>query len=110
MEYRAAADTIAVTLASGVEIVIPRKLLQGLENATADQLADVEIVGTQSGLHWPQLDVDHYVPGLIDGVFGNRQWMSMIGKRGGSARTAAKAAAVRENGRMGGRPRKKAVV
>jgi hypothetical protein len=42
-------------------------------------------------------------------VFGNRRWMSEIGKRGGAARTAAKAAAARTNGRQGGRPRKGAV-
>jgi hypothetical protein len=28
------------------------------------------------------LDVDHYVPSLIEGVFGNRRWMSELGKRG----------------------------
>ena len=60
----------AVRLATGVELVIPRTLLQGLEHATPAQLANVEIDGAQAGLHWPQLDVDHYVPGLIEGVFG----------------------------------------
>jgi hypothetical protein len=107
VEYHEASDTVVVTLASGVALSIPRTLLQGLERATPVQLADVQIVGAQSGLHWPQLDVDHYVPGLIDGVFGNRRWMSEIGKRGGAARSQAKTAAVRANGRKGGRPRKK---
>lgn len=31
---------------------------------------------------------------------------SLLGKRGGSAKTEAKAAAARENGKLGGRPRK----
>ena len=41
-------------------------------------------------------------------MFGNRRWMSEIGKRGGAARTPAKAAAARTDGRQGGRPRKDA--
>ncbi|GAC1312708.1 MAG: DUF2442 domain-containing protein [Isosphaeraceae bacterium] len=106
-EYRPSSDPLSVRLANDVEIIIPRKLLQGLEDATATELADIRIVGAQSGLHWPQLDVDHYILGLIVGVFGNKRWMSEIGKRGGSARSAAKSTASRENGRKGGRPAKK---
>lgn len=105
--YRAKDDVIAIKLATGVELAIPRKLLQGLERATPEQVGEVEILGPGSSLHWESLDVDHYVPSLIEGVFGNRRWMSELGKRGGAARTAAKARAARENGRKGGRPRKK---
>lgn len=104
--YRAKDDVVAIKLATGVELAIPRKLLQGLEHATPAQLAKVEIVGAQDGLHWEALDVDHYVPALIEGVFGNRRWMSAIGTIGGRARSEAKARAVRKNGRKGGRPRK----
>ena len=107
--YRRKGDAVAIKLSSGVEFVIPRKLLQGLENATPTQLADVQIVEAQSGLHWDALDVDHYIPSLIEGVFGNRQWMSVIGKKGGSARSELKARAVRANGRKGGRPKAPAV-
>jgi hypothetical protein len=106
-EYRAKEDAVAIQLASGVELVIPRRLLQGLENATPDQTAQVEIWGPGSSLHWEALDVDHYVPSLIEGVFGNRRWMSELGKRGGAARSEAKAQAARRNGRKGGRPRKR---
>lgn len=61
-----------------------------------------------SVLHWESLDLDHYVPGLIAGVFGNRRWMSEIGKRGGLKRSPAKVKAARANGRKGGRPAKSA--
>lgn len=103
--YRKKGDRVAIKVSSGVEIVISRKLLQGLEKATPAQLADVQIIEAQSGLHWEALDVDHYVSSLIEGVFGNRQWMSLIGKKGGSARSEAKSRAVRQNGRKGGRPK-----
>jgi hypothetical protein len=46
------------------------------------------------------------VPALIEGVYGNRRWMSELGKKGGSAKTEAKRAASRANGAKGGRPGK----
>ena len=96
VKYRAKDDVIAIKLATGVELLIPRKLLQGLEDATPEQVGEVQILGPGSSLHWESLDVDHYVPSLIEGVFGNRRWMSELGKRGGKARTAAKARAARK--------------
>jgi hypothetical protein len=105
-QYREAGDAVVLKLATGVEVVIPRHLLQGLQNATPTELADIEIEGPGSGLHWPALDVDHYVPALLEGVFGTRQWMADLGRKGGQVRSPAKAAASRANGRRGGRPRK----
>jgi hypothetical protein len=37
------------------------------------------------------------------------QWLSKIGTKGGKVTSPAKAAAVRENGKLGGRPRKNKV-
>jgi hypothetical protein len=37
------------------------------------------------------------------------KWLSKIGTKGGKVTSPAKAAAVRENGKLGGRPRKKRV-
>ena len=108
--YRAKEDVVVVKFSTGVELTVPRMLLQGLEKATPSQLADVEIVGVQSGLHWKSLDVDHYIPAMIDGVFGTRAWMSELGKAGGASRSDAKGVAARKNGRKGGRPRKTASV
>ncbi|HTV72530.1 MAG TPA: hypothetical protein VME66_02345 [Candidatus Acidoferrales bacterium] len=41
--YRAKDDVIAIQLATGVEVAIPRKLLQGLGHATPEQVGEVEI-------------------------------------------------------------------
>jgi hypothetical protein len=60
-------------------------------------------------LHWPTLDVDLYVPALVSGIFGTRDWMSkQLARVAGQAKSPAKAAAARANGAKGGRPRKAA--
>jgi len=42
---------------------------------------------TGLGLHWPKLDADVYVPALLQGVFGSKQWMAaQLGAVGGKAR------------------------
>jgi len=106
--YDVATDAIAIQFAEGVQVLIPRKLLQGLQDATPSQLKRIEIERPGTGLVWPALGVAHYVPGLIAGLFGTRQWMAEIGRRGGARRTDAKAVAARANGAKGGRPRKRA--
>jgi hypothetical protein len=105
--YDALAVRIVVDLNTGIQIVIPPDLMEGLAGASPDDLADIEISPTGLGLHWPALDADVYVPGLLKGVFGTKGWMAAeLGAAGGKARSPAKAAAARANGRKGGRPRK----
>jgi hypothetical protein len=77
--------------------------VQGLNQATAEQLGEVEIIGAGYGLHWEALDLDYSVPGLVSGVFGTAKWMAA---RAGRTVSPAKAAAARANGAKGGRPRK----
>lgn len=98
-------NLIVLKLSDGRHHVIPRELLQGLESGTSKQVAHVEIVGGGTGLHWPDLDADLYVPALLRGVYGTRQWMAKIGRNGGLAKSPAKKRAARANGKMGGRPR-----
>jgi hypothetical protein len=109
VEYRPGAglDLLILKLTDGRRQVIPREELQGLRSATKDQIARVEIVGGGTGLHWPSLDVDLYVPGLLRGIYGSTKWMAEIGRSGGSAKSVAKKRAARVNGLKGGRPRRK---
>lgn len=98
---------IVVLLDNGVEVAVPVRLAQGLADADADRLEEIEISPTGLGLHWPQLDADLSVPDLMRGIFGSKRWMAAeLGAAGGKASTAAKAAAARENGKKGGRPRR----
>ena len=98
---------VVVSLNTGVQITFPVELAEDLAGATPDDLADIDISPAGLALHWPKLDADLYVPALLAGVFGSKRWTaSQLGAAGGSARTQAKAASSRENGRKGGRPRK----
>ena len=101
--YDKASRRIAVELTNGCAFVFPPSAAQGLEDATPAQLAQVEILGAGSGLHWEELDVDLSVPALLAGVFGTRSWQA---SRAGSTRSEAKSAAARANGVKGGRPKK----
>jgi len=78
--------------------------VQGLGRATHEQIQNYELLGRGTGISFPDLDVDLYVPALIEGVYGNRRWMAQLGKMGGRARTEAKRQAAKANGAKGGRP------
>jgi hypothetical protein len=98
---------VMVLLSNGAEFAFPPEIAQGLEGATVEQLSRIEITPSGLGLHFPALDADLYLPALMAGVFGSRRWMAaQLGHEGGKTRSAAKAAAARENGKRGGRPRK----
>ena len=99
---------VVVELNTGVELAFPAEMTEGLAGASPDDLAQIEISPAGLGLHWPRLGADLYVPALMQGVFGSRNWMAArLGAAGGKVRSAAKAAAARDNGRKGGRPRRK---
>lgn len=96
---------VIVELTNGCTFAFPPRLAQGLEAATDDQLAQIEVPGTGYGLHWEALDVDLSIPGLLTGLFGTKAFMA---RHAGRATSPAKAAAARANGAKGGRPQKRA--
>lgn len=96
---------IIVDLTNGCTFAFPPRMAQGLETATDEELASVEILGAGYGLHWETLDADLSVPGLLAGLFGTRAYMARCA---GRATSPLKAAAARANGAKGGRPKKQA--
>ena len=97
---------VVIELTNGCVFMFPAHLAQGLRNASARELGEIEVMAHGVALRWPKLDADFTVAGLVSGIFGTRAWMAELGRRGGSVTSEAKATAVRENGRKGGRPRK----
>jgi hypothetical protein len=105
VEYDPHLDLFVLQLSNGERMVLQRELLQGLEQGSVTQLSHVEITSAGSGLHWPDLDADLYIPNLRDHVYGSESWMAQIGRRGGAVKSAAKVWSSRENGKLGGRPK-----
>jgi len=98
---------LVIDLSSGISISFRPQDAQGFEQAKPEQLTKIEISPSGLGLHFPDIDADIYVPGLLEGFLGSRHWAAArLGKAGGSATSPAKTAAVRANGKLGGRPKK----
>lgn len=106
--YDRARKLVVVKLENGALFGVPPRLLQGLENATAEQLGDVTVSSQGALVVWPEADVAHSVAHLLAGVFGARWWLREQAARAGRVTSKAKAAAARANGAKGGRPRKTA--
>jgi hypothetical protein len=110
VEYRSSPDLdmLVLRLSDGHRHLVARENVEGLQGATTEQIAHVEILGGGTGLHWPELDLDLYVPALLQNVYGTRRWMTALGRRGGMAKSPGKRKSSKVNGLKGGRPRREA--
>lgn len=102
---------IVIHLSSKLDVTFSPRDAEGLKDAVPSQLDNIEISPSGFGIHFPKLDADLYLPALLEGFLGSKKWMaSRLGAVGGKSRSAAKTAAAKVNGRMGGRPQSKKTV
>ena len=79
-KYNRELDVIVIQIDNGRRLVVPREELQGLDTATPEQIARIEIFGGLD-IAWPDLDLDHYLPSLMKGQFGSDRWMQSLENR-----------------------------
>ncbi len=61
-------DTISAQLVDGRTISVPLAWSWRLSEATPEQRSRFEIIGTGSGIHWPGVDEDISVEGMLHGI------------------------------------------
>lgn len=61
----AANGELVVRLEDGRVVHVPMEWFPRLRDATSTQLADFRLIGHGAGIHWPQLDEDISVRGLL---------------------------------------------
>ena len=62
------AERLIVDLMDGRTIAVPLAWYPRLLDATPEQRADWEVAGAGYGIHWPQIDEDLSVEGLLRGA------------------------------------------
>jgi len=68
LEVRITENELTVSLADGRTISVPLAWFPRLLHATPEQRTRFEIMGDGEGIHWPELDEDISVAGLLRGV------------------------------------------
>ncbi|MEK6373162.1 MAG: DUF2442 domain-containing protein [Acidobacteriota bacterium] len=61
-------DTLVVDLADGRTVSVPLVWYPRLLHATATQRNEWQIAGAGFGIHWPEIDEDLSVQGILRGV------------------------------------------
>jgi len=65
-----AGGSIYVLLEDQKQLSFPVSLNKKLSNTTEEQLMNLELICNGTGLHWPDLDEDLLILGILEGRYG----------------------------------------
>ncbi len=94
-------DSLSVDLLDGRTISVPLAWYPRLLHATASQRAKWQIAGGGYGIHWPEIDEDLSVEGLLRGLPAPQVSRDIVLKRVPTKRSSAK-----RSKRLPGHPRR----
>jgi hypothetical protein len=111
IDFDPALRRFTMTMTNGTTVSFDPTALPELGQATDDAMARVSLMGHGDTLAWTDLDLHVSVEGLIIDLFGGLHWQKALraelsrrlARSGSEARTTAS----RENGKKGGRPKKR---
>lgn len=125
VRYDEASGLVMITLTTGAVVGLPPAALSIPDGATPEQMAGWTIANGGEHVYWHDIDGGNSVPGaILMTLFGRDLWrmwshdwdaryqeakariLAEMRAKGGRARTPAKVAAAKANGKKGGRPRK----
>jgi hypothetical protein len=98
-------NAIKIKFNNAIEISIPVNLIEELNGVDKNELSEIRINPLRNAIYWEKLNIyiDSY--GLVLNHLDAKTWAyRYIGSQSGKVKSEAKAKAVRENGKKGGRP------
>jgi hypothetical protein len=101
LAFDVARDVLDLTLVNGLRLFIPRSMIPTLAHVAPTSARRMRLDSYGEAIEIASKDIHLSVAGTLRKLVG-----ADIASKGGRARTAAKAAAARTNGRLGGRPPK----
>ena len=85
-DVRVTEDEIIARLADGRVISVPLAWSWPLSEATPQQRSHFRLIGSGQGIHWPDVDEDISVEGMLHGVPARRPRSATAPERGGTGR------------------------
>lgn len=73
MDVAVSNDVITAQLSDGRSVSVPLAWSWRLSEATPTQRTHYEIIGSGQGVHWPEVDEDISVAGMLHGIPAHKQ-------------------------------------